>query len=122
MKVKELKDALNYSTDHDDDDLMIRLQMPSIGPVAMSAISGSYFGFDWEHGKVILQPERRLSEKTKEEDVYDMAKDLIMYLATKPSPSKRWKYETDQAKKILLRAGYTEEQLVRYANIFHKEK
>lgn len=122
MKVKELKDALNHSADHDDDDLMISLSMPSIGPIAMSAIKGASFGFDWENGKVILQPERRLSEKTKEEDVYDMAKDLIMYLATKPSPSKRWKYETDQARKILLRAGYTEEQLNKYAGIFHKEK
>jgi hypothetical protein len=120
MKVKELKAVLNYTDRHDEDDLMIHLAEPSIGPIAMSGVKSAGFGFDWESGKLIINPEKRLSEKTQPEDVYHMASDLLMYLAT--NPAKRYKYEIDTAKRILLKAGYTQEQLDKYRSIFHKEK
>lgn len=120
MKVKELKNALNYSDRHDEDELMIRLQMPSVGPVSMTEVASVSFGFDWESGKTIIYPEKILSEKTQPEHVYHMASDLLMYLAT--NPSKRYKYEIDTAKRILLKAGYTQEELDKYRSIFHKDK
>ena len=119
MKVKALKNILNLNDTHDDDDLKIRLAMPSIGPVATSDIESVAFGFDWESGSLIINPTRRLSEKTQNEDTYHMASDLLMFLATKPA--KRESYETGTAKKILLKAGYTAEQLTKYQKLFHKE-
>jgi hypothetical protein len=119
VKVSELKHMLNHSDRHDDDDVCIVLSMPSMGPRASSLVKSASFGFDWEKGQVMLTPEKRLSEKTKEEDVYHAASDLLMYIATKPA--KRESYETRRSKQILLRCGYTEEDLLKYRRLFHKE-
>jgi hypothetical protein len=119
MKVKKIKEILNYTDQHDDDDLVIALAMPSMGPSAKSQVTGVSFGFDWDMGSTFITPERKLSEKTIPEDTYQMASDLLMYLATKPS--KRESYETRRAKAILLRAGYKEEDFEKYRTFFHKE-
>ena len=118
MKVKELKELLNHSDRHDDDDLVIGLAMPSVAYRACSGVKSVGFGIDWDRGRVFIEPELRLSEKTLPEDAYHMSSDLLMYLATKPS--KRESYETRTAKSILLRAGYKEEDFEKYRDLFHK--
>ena len=117
MKIKEVKEILNHSDHHDDDDLTIHLSMPSMGPRAMVEVKNIGFGFDWERGKVIIEPTERVSIKTKEEDVYHMAADLLMDMATSKSRS----YLCKEARQILLKAGYTQEQFEKYRHLFHRE-
>jgi ABC-type oligopeptide transport system ATPase subunit len=118
MTVKELKEILGRHDDNEDAELMIHLAMPSIGPIAMCGIKSGRFGFDWENGKFILEPQDRVSIKTVDEDVYHMSRELLMDLATSKSKS----YVTRQAKEILLKAGYSEEKLNKYRHLFHGDE
>lgn len=119
MKIKELKAVLNSIGDrYDDWDLAIPLSKPSIGAIATCKVRSISFGFDWEHGKALINPEGRLNEKTKPEDVYHDASEFLLWLATKPI--KRETYEMREAKRILLRAGHTEEDLCKYQRYLHE--
>lgn len=119
MKLKELKAVLNALGDrYDDWDLVIPLAQPSVGAVATCRVRSIGMGFDWEHGMAMLHPEGRLTEKTKPQDVYDGALDLLLWLATKPT--KRESYEMRRAKRILLRAGYAEEDIKQYQKYLHQ--
>lgn len=107
MKVKDLKTMLNHSDRHDDDDLMIKTDSPSVGPVSMHPVKSTVFGFDWEKGKVILYPEGRLVEKSEKEDIWDMASDLLYFLATERGRTGKLKnsWANNSARRIREKAG-----------------
>ena len=67
MTVKELSDLLNSALknhpDCGDHDIRILLNEKSIGPRATAGVKSVGFGFDWERGKVLLQPEKDLVSK-----------------------------------------------------------
>ena len=61
MDIKTLRDRMGSGLFGSDGDLVrIRLDQPSVGPVAMMDIEEAYGGFDWEAGSFILQPEKPL--------------------------------------------------------------
>jgi hypothetical protein len=115
MKVKELLPLLT----HEEDDIVVILGSPSIGPRAMTDVTDAHHGFDWERGKLILKTKETVTVKTKEESVYYEAHELMMYLATKPV--KRESYEILSARRILKRCGYTDADFEKYRKFFHKE-
>ena len=64
MKVKDLYTLLKFYVDENMDCLefpvLISLSEPSIGSRIMVGISNVYQGFDWENGKMILEPNIKL--------------------------------------------------------------
>ena len=61
MDIKTLRDRMGSGLFGSDADLVrIRLDQPSVGPVAMMDIGEAYAGFDWEDGSFILLPEKAL--------------------------------------------------------------
>jgi hypothetical protein len=109
----------NHSDGRKDDyTLRVKIAKPSIGSIATDDVTYVGFGFDWEQGSLLISTENRLVPKSKKEDAYDIAHELLMYLATKPT--KRDTYEIRNAKQCLLKAGYTEEDFVKYRHLFHE--
>lgn len=118
MKIKDLKAVLTAVGErYDDWDLNILLSIPSIGGRASCGVRSIGFGFDWEIGKVLINPVLRLSKKTESEDVYHGATEFLLWLASKPV--KRESYEIREAKRILLSAGYTEERIKEAQKFLH---
>jgi hypothetical protein len=101
-------------------EVIIPLSSPSIGPCSSTHIKDITKGIDWNSGKILIHTEDRIVKKTKEEDIFDAARDLLMYLATKPM--KRSSYEVEQSQKILKRIGYVDQEFEKYRKFFHKEK
>lgn len=110
MKVSELKKILEGSKYgkapcYDDENVFVLLKEPSLGSRSMSLIKSAYFGFDWESGRLILEPTKDLSTKRYKEKILDRAYDLIMQLAAqktyKGNPTSLAKY----AQEILDMAG-----------------
>lgn len=121
MKIKDLKRIIQNTGKadyYDDCEVVIPISKPSIGGSSFVETTSAGRGIDWNNGKFFIRTKERLVQKSKEEDLRDMSRDLLMYLATKPM--KRRSYESEQACKILLRAGYTQEQLNKYQHLFHK--
>lgn len=46
-----------------DEEVVIKLSQPSIGPTACATIDGVGLGFDWDMGKVFLFPLKELIDK-----------------------------------------------------------
>lgn len=113
MKVLELIKAIER---HPDGEVTIRLTKPSMGPIAQAQVKDAFVGIDWEHGKVIIQPAIPLVPKSDNEQIFDWARDLIMWLATKPV--KKESYEVRAARKI---AAKMYPDFMKYQNIFHRE-
>ena len=67
MTIRELADLLNSALktrpDCGDHVIRILLNEKSIGPRATTGVKSVGFGFDWERGKVLLQPEKDLVSK-----------------------------------------------------------
>jgi hypothetical protein len=114
MKASELIEILKR---HPDDEIVLLLDSPSIGPRASIPIASACSGFDWEKGQLLLSPETSVVKKTDSESIFDMARDLIMWLATKPV--KKASYEVDMARRILNRKKV---DFMKYQNLFHKTK
>lgn len=120
MKVKELKELIDRQLamhpSRGECEVVVTLAMPSMGPVASTYISSAYFGIDWDGNHLLVNPKFPLSLKTDNESIFDMARDLLGYLATKPS--KRQSYETRTALKIFERLKY---DIMKYQHIFHHD-
>lgn len=120
MKVSELKSIidrqLELHPDRGDCEVVITLAMPSMGPVASTNVSSAYFGIDWDGNHLLLEPKDHLSIKTDNESIYDVARDLLGYLATKPG--KRQSYETKTALRVFERLNY---DIMKYQHIFHHD-
>ena len=61
MKVSELKQILEHAKD--DNEVMISVKLPytTVGAMPMVAVKSAQNGFDWEHGKFILQAQEELA-------------------------------------------------------------
>lgn len=108
-------------TDKDDLPVQILLALPSVGSRASTDVTGASMGFDWDRG-LYLTPKERLVPKTKKQDLYEQAQDLMMFLATEGLTKKKKRYENRTAEKIILRNGTTPEQLKSYVKLFHIDK
>lgn len=113
MKLLELHKILDvHVTRHQDDadpyrldqDVMIAISSPSIGPCAMVSINNASFGFDWENGKFILNPAKPLVVKSEKEAVWDMAFDHIYSLSLRVSHKGNPTSEAKWAQEVLRRA------------------
>lgn len=60
----------------DDPTVVIARSDPSVGPRASTALSYINVGFDWDHGKVLLVPSAPLYERTTEDEVAMLRKQL----------------------------------------------
>ena len=59
MTLKELKDIINalYNDSNKDNRVYISLKEESIGPVATTEVKSICPGFDWNHGKILIETE-----------------------------------------------------------------
>lgn len=117
MKVSELLALLSENNKHHDDEIVIKINKPSVGPSACEPVISAHFGIDWDARKLILRTNKPLVVKSENEEIYDMSRDLMLYLATKPM--KRRSYEVEKARSILKRNGMTEEDFMKYQKLFH---
>lgn len=121
MNVEDLKRILNMQDYNDQAKLPVSvlISKPSVGPRAVCNIESAHFGFDWDRG-LLLTPISPLVIKQQNESAFDLSVDLLMYLATKPTKKKS--YETKRARKILQKAGYTEQRIDELSKYYHKVK
>jgi hypothetical protein len=115
MKVKDLKRRLEYLSD--EDELVIPLAKPGIGSrpsVSVKSVSG---GIAWDSGKVFLSSESPLVIKTESENAFDLSREFLMWLATKPN--KRATYEILEARAILDKLGI---DYMKYQKFLHQDK
>ena len=120
MKVKDLKRILEHHGSHiDEREVLIRLTLPSMGPVASETVESAHVGFDWDRD-LILEPSRPLVPKEEKQSIFESGYDLLMWLATKPMA--RESYEVRTAKGILKRHGKTEEDFKKFRHLFHKDE
>lgn len=123
MKLGELLLIIqNHMKLRDSSDLIVAIKTcsPSVGPSSSVTVDRAWAGMDWDRNTFFIGPSIRLVEKSENEDVFDMARDLLMYLAT--TPTKRPSYAIRQARRILKKTGMTEDDFVKYAKFFHRDK
>jgi hypothetical protein len=120
MKVKELKAILkDEDTRYDDEEVSVLLDLPSFGPRAFSKVKHASFGMDWDKG-LQFKTEHNLVPKNDKQAIYEQARDLLFYIATKPT--KKHGYEQRTAIYILKKNGLTDDKLASYQSIFHNIK
>ena len=108
MRVKDLRKFLeHHDSRQDEEELAVVVALPSIGPKAISKITHFNFGFDWDKGLLFIT-EHSLVPKHDSQSIYESAKELLLYMATKPT--KKQGYEQRTAISILKRYGYTDEK------------
>lgn len=115
MKVKDLKEILK--TIDDESDVKVLLNEPSIGGVAYSEVTGSFVGFDWDSGLYLITKDS-ITSKPKSQDLLEEAHSLLMYLATADKNT----YACRRAKIMLIKHGYSEEDLKKYKHLYHQKK
>lgn len=71
MLLKELKKQVDFLMEHghQNDPVLITLSDPSVGGRANSGVLNILSGFDWEHGQIRLEPEKRLLSFEKDRDL-----------------------------------------------------
>lgn len=110
MKIKELKELLNHSDRHDDDDVMVIMAVGGIGPRPATEVTSGGFGFDWDNGRFLLNTKTPLVPRSDEQHVWQMSLDFIYSLAKYDRRTRLGKtYKTEYAEKairILEKAGY----------------
>lgn len=84
MKVSELRQILSGrpSDDHHaDDEVVVLLASPSIGPHACMPIRSAGYGFDWDNGKLLLWTDQPLVVKSDKQRLYDRTYDMLFMLS-----------------------------------------
>jgi len=61
MKVSQLKQILEHSNDDNEVVISVKLPYATVGAIPMVAVKSAQNGFDWEHGKFILQAQEELT-------------------------------------------------------------
>jgi len=111
----EEHDARHPNRTEDDREVLIELALPSMGPKASCRVKYAGFGIDWDRD-FLITAEKPLVPKTDLQKLWEDARDLIMYLATKPV--KRPSYEIREARRML---DHYNIEYKAYAHLFHKE-
>ncbi len=61
MKVSELKQILAHANDDNEVVISVKLPYTTVGAIPTVAVRSAQNGFDWEHGKFILQAQEELT-------------------------------------------------------------
>lgn len=123
MKLSELKRVIDFHASRhgeqslDELEVKISIAKPSIGPSAAVQVDSCGAGMDWDHNTFFITPSVRLSPKGESEEVYDMVKDLVMWIATKRG--KRVSYEVDCCRRILTKRCV---DFMKYQDFCHPKK
>lgn len=117
----QLKELLNRHNYNDDDPVQVILNVPSIGGQAVTEVVSARFGIDWDRG-LLLTVREKIVKKEEKQDIFESASDLLMMLATEWYTLKKDKFENRRAREILLKFGYTDENMRKYVSLFHKNK
>lgn len=104
MKVKELAELFNHPRMERimDDDVVIELSEPSIGPIAMVEVKSAFQGFDWESGKFIIHPSEPVVRRTENQALWQAARDLLFMLSAETRHYKGEERLTSLAKEVRL--------------------
>jgi hypothetical protein len=109
MKVIELYNYLNHSLklhpENKDSEVVIKINKPSIGGCACCKVSSCSFGFDWDKGKFILEPELNLVRKTEDETLWDAAREILLQLYSEAFKRKRKPWYFERIKNIYIKLG-----------------
>lgn len=101
MKVSELKKLLET---REDLDIVIRLSDPSIGSVSMASIDSISIGFDWENGKILINPSIPLVRLKEKEALWQSAHDFIYQLSEQKTYKDNPTFLAKRAKSIIERS------------------
>ena len=116
---REVEDLAEWKWKEDAIEVGVIIASPGIGATPAVKVRSAGRGIDWDDGVFLIGTTEPLVVKSKKEKAFDLAVDLLWFLATKPT--KRETYEIRMAKSSLKHAGYSEEDFKRLRNIFHKE-
>jgi len=124
MKIKDLKKIIDDAENSPEylkqnkleSEVVIALDMPSIGGIACETISNGRLGFYWDSGKFILTTSKPISHRTENEQIFEQARDILSFIATKPT--KKQGYEQRTALTIFKRLGI---DIMKYQKIFHRD-
>lgn len=127
VTIRQLREMLNryisigtkYYQRYDDIPVKIVLDIPSVGGRAFTEVKHANYGMDWDNG-LYLTPKISLVGKENNQKIFEAASDLLLHIATKPTKNKSGIQK--EAINILLRYGYTEDQLQQYTRFFHRIK
>lgn len=119
--IKDLKEMLNKTDAYDNQPVQVVLNIPSIGGHAVSEVVSARFGFDWDRG-LLLDTREKITRKENKQDIFEKASDLLMNLATEWYVMKKENFVNRRAREILLKFGYTDENMRKYVRLFHKDK
>jgi hypothetical protein len=120
MKVRELKEILNRYNDTDsflDNDVVVKLDVPSYGSSITSKVKSIRRGFDWDRD-LIIYTEDSVVVKSENEELFDRSRDLILFLATKPL--KKDTYEIRRAKDLVKLMNISDEEFLKIRKLLHK--
>lgn len=83
MKATELRDILNAPRmqRHLDDEVVVLLSEPSMGPRAMTGVRYATSGSDWEKGRLLLSPTDYLVRRSENQALWQAARDLLFMLS-----------------------------------------
>ena len=101
MKMSEMKAMLDGPSYGEDPEVVIRVDKPSIGPLATVPVKSIGIGFDWDNGKLIINPASPLVPKSQKEQLYDDASNFIFNCACG-----RNKNVASEAKRLLIKSGH----------------
>ena len=121
MKIKELKHILKTSSNYqDEEDVLVVLSEPSIGPTSTVKVESVSFGFDWDKG-LLIDCEKPLVEKNEKQSIFEEGYSLLMFLATESFIVKKEKYVHRESKRILISLGISEDSIKNYIHLYHKD-
>jgi len=101
MKLEDLKNLVLHPICDMSCELVIKVEKPSIGPLATVPVKSIGPGIDWDNGKVIIWPAAPLAPKAPKEMLYDMSYDFMFRCACG-----RNKSLAEEAKRLMITAGY----------------
>ena len=117
MKVKELKEILdNMHGHHLEQEVIVRLDEPSIGPIASTKVKNAYMGFDWDRD-FILTTEEKISRKSDLQSLFEHSKEFLMTLASANFYEKKVNNIHKKALRIVLKI-YDIEHLSKYSRFY----
>ena len=63
MNIRDLKAILNASDRHDDEELVVAIDLPTVGAEPSVPVRGVSHGFDWDSGRALVHTEKALVPK-----------------------------------------------------------